>query len=89
MVSKGINANVSLVQSNDSDESSDDSKMIKNSHNGSNEQFKKRKIIIVGDSLLNGINAKGLSKNHSVKVNNISGGTSDVILHKLDDFLKN
>ena len=56
-----------------------------NSCNGANEQFKKIKIIIVGDSLLNGINEKGLSKNHSVKVNNIPGGTSDVIL----DFLKN
>ena len=89
VVSKGINANVSLVQSNDSDESSDDSKMIKNSCNGANEQFKKRKIIIVGDSLLNGINEKGLSKNHSVKVNNIPGETSDGILDNLDDFLKN
>ena len=64
VVSKGINANISLVKSNDSDESSQDSKMIKNSCNGANEQFKKRKIIIVGDSLLNGINEKGLSKNH-------------------------
>ena len=88
MISKGINANVSLVQSNDSEESSDDSKMIKNSCNGANEQFKKRKIIIIGDSLLNGINQKGLSKNYSVMVNNIPGGTNDVILDKLDDFLK-
>ena len=87
VVSKGINANVSLVQSNDSEESSDDCKMIKNSCNGTNEQFKKRKIIIVGDSLLNGIHEKGLSKNHSVKVNNIPGGTSDAILDKLEDFL--
>ena len=30
-----------------------------------------------------------MSKNHSVKVNNIPGGTSDAILDKLDDFLKN
>ena len=62
VVSKGIDANVSLVQSNDSEENSDDSKMIKNSYNGVNEQFKKRNIIILGDSLLNGINEKGLSK---------------------------
>ena len=89
VVSKGINANISLVQSNDSKESSDDSKMIKNSWNGANKQFKKRKVIIVGDSFLNGIYEKGLSKNHTVKVNNIPGGTSDVILDKLDDFLKN
>ena len=89
VVRKGINANVSLVQSNDSEESSDDSKMIKSSCNGANEQYKKRKIIIVGDSLMNGINEKGLSKSHSVKVNNIPCGTSDVILDKLEDFLKN
>ena len=30
-----------------------------------------------------------MSKDHSVKANNIPGGTSDVILDKLDDFLKN
>ena len=64
-------------------------KLFKDLCNGTNEQFKKRKIIIVGDSLLNGIHEKGLSKNHSVKVNNIPGGTSDAILDKLDDFLKN
>ena len=69
-------------------ESSDDSEMIKNSCSGANGQFKKRKIIIVGDSLLNAINEKGLSKNHSVKVNNIPGGTSDLILDELDDLLK-
>ena len=63
--------------------------MIKNSCNGTNEQFKKRKIIIVGDSLLNGIHEKVLSKNHSVKGNNIPGGKTDAILDKLDDFLRN
>ena len=63
--------------------------MIKSLCTGTNEQFKKRKIIIVGDSLLNGIHEKGLSKNHSVKVNKIPGGTSEAILDKLDDFLKN
>ena len=45
--SKGINVNVSLVQSNDSQESSDDCKIIKNSCSGTNKQFKKRKIIIL------------------------------------------
>ena len=89
MVSKGINVNVSLIKSNDSEESSDDYKMIKDSCNGTNVQFKKRNIIIVGNSLLNGIHEKVLSKNHSVKVNNTPGGTSDAILDKLDDFLKN
>ena len=36
--------------------------MIKNSCDDANDQLKKRKIIIVGESLLNGINEKGLSK---------------------------
>ena len=89
LVSKGINANISLIQSNDSEESGNDCNMIKNSCNGTNEQFKKRNITIVGDSLLNCIHEKGLSKNQSVKVNNIPGGTSDAILDKLDYFLKN
>ena len=44
-------------------------------------------MITVGDLLLNSINLKGLSKNHSVKVNNIPGGASDSILDELDDFL--
>ena len=89
LVSKGINANISLIQSNDSEESGNDCNMIKNSCNGTNEQFKKRNITIVGDSLLNCIHEKGLSKNQSVKVNNIPGRTSDAILDKLDYFLKN
>ena len=41
VIRKGINADLSLVQYNDSEESSDGSKMIKNSCNGSNDQFKK------------------------------------------------
>ena len=58
MASKGINANVSLVQSNDSEESIDDSKIMKNSCSGANNQFKEGKIINVGDLLVNGINEK-------------------------------
>ena len=57
-------------------------------HYGANEQIKKRNIILA-DSLLNVINEKGLSENHSVKVNNIPGRTSNAILDKLDDFLEN
>ena len=36
IIAKGINADVSLVQSNDSKGSSDDIKMIRNSCNGGN-----------------------------------------------------
>ena len=45
VVSKGINANVSLVQSNDSEESSDDSKMIKNSMVQTNNTKRERSLL--------------------------------------------
>ena len=51
--------------------------------------MKKRKIIVVGDLLLDGVNEKGLAKYHSVNVNNIPRGKSDIILNKLGDYLKN
>ena len=46
VVSKGINVNVSLVRSNDSEESSDDSKMIKNPCNGANEHSKRERSLL-------------------------------------------
>ena len=49
----------------------------------------KRKVVITGDSLLNGLNEKGLSRNHRVKVNNFPGGTSETILENIDEIIKN
>ena len=43
VVSKSINANVSLVQSNDSEASSHDCKMIKNSCNGKTNNSKRER----------------------------------------------
>ena len=40
------------------------------------------------DSMLNGVNEKGLSKSHNVKVKNYPGATSDDILDKIDNLLK-
>ena len=37
------------------------------------------------DSLLNGINGNVLSNHHSVKVENIAGGTKDTILENIDE----
>ena len=80
MTSKGINANISLVQSNDSEESVDDSKIMKNSCSGANNRFKEGKIINVGNLLVNGI---------SVQVKNILGETSNTTLDEPEDSLKN
>ena len=44
---------------------------------------KKKKIVLTGDSMVNGISEKGLSVNHKVKIVNFAGG--EKILEKLDD----
>ena len=35
----------------------------------------KKRVVITGDSMLNGIHEKGMSKNYRVRVNNFTGGT--------------
>ena len=59
---------------------------IKNSN--SEEKQEKVKIAMAGDSVLHGVNGKGLSKSHNVKVKNYSGATIEDILDKIDDLLK-
>ena len=49
----------------------------------------RKKVITLGDSLLNGINEKGLSKRHYVKIVNKPGGTSEsLLLEDLDTLIK-
>ena len=51
--------------------------------------FKSKKVIILGDFLLNGINEKSLSKKHNVKIVNKPGGTSErLLLEDLDNLIK-
>ena len=59
---------------------------IKNSN--SEEKQEKVKIAMACDSVLHGVNGKGLSKSHNVKVKNYSGATIEDILDKIDDLLK-
>ena len=59
---------------------------IKNSN--SEERQEKVKIVVTGDSILNGVNEKGLCKSHSVKVKNYPSATSGDILDKIDNLLK-
>ena len=48
----------------------------------------KKRVVITGDSMLNGIHEKGMSKNYRVKVNNFPGGTSATILENIDQLVK-
>ena len=59
-----------------------------NNKNSNDEKQEKKKIVVTGDSILNGVNEKGLSKSHNVKVKNYPGATSEDILDKIDDLLK-
>ena len=46
-------------------------------------------VIILGDSLLNGINKKGLSKKHNLKIVNRAGATTErLLLEDLDNLIK-
>ena len=56
----------------------------KTSSQGNGERNDKKKAVVTGDSLLNGINERGLSKPHKVNVQNFPGGTSETILGELD-----
>ena len=48
----------------------------------------KKRVVITGDSTLNGIHDKGLSKNYRVKVNNFPRGISAMILGNIDQSIK-
>ena len=53
-----------------------------NYSNGEKKQ-EKVKIVFTGNSMLNGVNEKGLSMLHNVKVKNYPGATSEDILDKI------
>ena len=76
------NCDRSLCDNNSSEESSDNKIYKRNDH-------QKKKVVITGDSMLNGLHEKGLSMNHKVKVKNYPGGTSETILDNIDDIVKN
>ena len=48
---------------------------------------KKRKVVVTGDSLLNGISKKGLLRDHQVTVNNFLGGTSEKGLEEIENLV--
>ena len=80
--------NDSFINVHDSVVSNNDSLNEDNSNDNKDKNIVKRKAIAVGDSLLNGINERGLSKDFNVKVNNIPGGTSETVLDKIKKLVK-
>ena len=56
--------------------------------NDYNKKEKSKNIIIMGGSMLNNINSRGLSKSKKVSVSNFPGTTSEDILAEVEDTLK-
>ena len=61
---------------------------LKKGNSNRNPAQEKKKIVLTGNSIVNGISEKGLSVNQEVKTVNFSGGTSGKILEKPDDIIK-
>ena len=62
---------------------------MKNLPNDNIGKVDRKKVIILEDSLLNGINEKVLSKKHNVKIANKPGATSErLLLEELDNLIK-
>ena len=83
------------INNNNLEETFSGNKWIINNESSDESSFKKdktkeqkKRVVITGDSMLNGIHEKGLSKNHTVKINNFSGGTSETVLQNIDETLK-
>ena len=62
--------------------------MIKETANENNKSTKNPRVIITGDSLLNGMNEKGPSKNNRVKIKNFPGGVKETILEEIEELAK-
>lgn len=61
-----VSTDNSFINVNDSVISNNDSLNEDNSNDNKDKNIVKRKVIVVGDSLLNGINERGLSKDFNV-----------------------
>ena len=48
---------------------------------------KEKKVVVTGDSLLNGISKNGLSRNHQVTVKSFPGRTSENFLEEMENFV--
>ena len=75
--------NKKVVKTNDNRNEKDAPSYDESSH----QDNRKKKVTITGDSMLNGINERGLSKHQKVKVKNFSGGTGETIIENLDDLV--
>ena len=63
-------------------------KFISSSSEKSALKDRRKNVFVVGDSMLNNISERGISKQHSVKVRNFPGATTEGINEEIDDILQ-
>ena len=87
MVNKTVTENDEILETETGNSiSSSNSKQKRETH--TEPLSRKKKIVLAGDSMVNGISVKGLTVNHKVKIVNFPGGTSEKIVKKVDDIIK-
>ena len=76
---------------NDRHRSNDNDQLVTNGNNqddASNEKSsndgRPKEVLVIGDSMLNNVNSRGLSKSKNVEVINFSGATSTDIVENID-----
>ena len=76
--------------------SNDNDRLVINDNNQDNASNEKssndgrtKEVIVIGDSMLNNVNSRGLSKSKNVEVINFAGATSTNIVENIDDILEN
>ena len=76
--------------------SNDNNRLVTNGNNqddASNEKSSKdgrsKEVIVIGDSMLNNVNSRGISKSKNVEVINFPGATSIDIVENIDEILEN
>ena len=81
--SNSINDKTKLQKHNTKEAEKNKTTHDKTRTQGNNGNNSKRKVVVTGDSMLNGINERGLSKHQNVKIQNFPGGTTETILDKV------
>ena len=82
--SNSLNDKTNLQKDNTNEANKNKTAHNKTCSQRNNGNTSKRQVVVPGYSMLNGINERGLSKHQNVKIQNFPGGTTEIILDKVE-----
>ena len=82
--SNSLNDKTNLQKDNTNEANKNKTAHDKTGSQGNNGNNSKRQLVVTGDSMLNDINERGLSKHQNVKIQNFPGGTTEIVLDKVE-----